>query len=50
VPEDGYVIVTLKDMDFPELEAVMERVLPEKEAVTEEGLGGKAPSSMFWNS
>ena len=41
----GLVMETLKVMDLPASEAVMERLLLEKEAVTLDGLGGKTPSS-----
>jgi len=37
-------------MDLPASEAVMERLLPENEAVTLDGLGGKTPSSWACNA
>jgi len=43
-------MVTEKEMDLPFSEAVMLRVLPEKLAVTDDGLGGSVPSSYFCKS
>jgi len=37
--------VTEKEIDFPESAQLIVKVLPEREAVTEEGLGGIVPSS-----
>lgn len=50
VPLVGLLMVTEKETDLPPSEAVMDRVLPEKVADTEDGLGGRVPSSYFWNS
>lgn len=41
----GFRTVTLKEIDLPASEAVMERLVPENEAVTLDGFGGKTPSS-----
>ncbi len=45
VPLLGYVIVTVNDTDLPPSPAVIVRVLPLKEAVSEDGFGGLVPSS-----
>jgi hypothetical protein len=42
---DGLLIVTEKEIDLPLSETVMLRVLPEYDAVTLDGLGGRVPSS-----
>ena len=47
---EGSDTVTLNEIDFPPSEAVIERDVPENEAVTEEGFGGKVPSSSRWKS
>ena len=41
---------TEKEIDLPPSETLMVKVLPEKEAVTDEGFGGRVPSSMRWKS
>lgn len=43
----GFVIVTEKEMDLPESETWIVKVLPEYEAVTLEGFPGSVPSSYF---
>ena len=50
VPEDGYVIEAVKEIDFPPSLTLMVKVEPEKEPVTEDGFGGRVPSSYFWKS
>ena len=50
VPEVGYLMATEKEMDLPPSETLMVRVLPEKEPVTDEGFGGRVPSSILWKS
>lgn len=42
--------MTVNEIDFPESEALMVNVLPERDAVREEGLGGLVPSSYRWKS
>ncbi|KAL1845375.1 hypothetical protein VTK73DRAFT_601 [Phialemonium thermophilum] len=46
-PDEGLRMVTEKEMDRPWSDTVMDRVLPEKEAVRLEGLPGREPSSYF---
>jgi hypothetical protein len=43
-------MVTENWMDLPPSDTVMLNVLPEKLAVTEDGLGGSVPSSYLWSS
>lgn len=38
----------MKVIDLPASDAVIDRVVPLRLAVTVEGLGGTVPSSMFW--
>lgn len=50
VPEDGRLMDTEKLMDLPASDTLIVSVFPEKEAVTEDGLGGRVPVSYRWNS
>jgi hypothetical protein len=43
-------MLTEKEMVLPPSDTVMLRLLPEKLAVTDDGLGGRVPSSYFWSN
>ncbi len=49
-PEGRLLMVTENEMDLPFSDTVMLSVLPEKLAVTDDGLPGSVPSSYFWRS
>ena len=49
VPEDGYVMETEKEMDFPPSETLIVNVFPERDPVTDDGLGGLSPNSFSWS-
>lgn len=45
VPEEGYVIVTVKDIDFPDSPQLTVNVVPESDAVRVLGGPGSVPIS-----
>jgi hypothetical protein len=49
VPDEGYVIDAVKDIDFPESPQLIVKVFPEIDAVRVAGLPGKVPSSYRWS-